>query len=303
MAPTLAWLGLGNMGRAMSNNLATKGSLEKPIVLWSRTTANAEAHHSDVPHSVVVPSLAEAVAQSDIIWSCLSDQDAVFTTFEQILKQDVKGKLFIECSTVTPEASTELVAKVLAAGDEFVSMPVFGEPSMAKAGILTCVPAGKRESVDKVKPYLIGVIGRAVIDYGGEEPAKASLLKVIGNTFIINMIEGLAQGHVLAQKTGLGSANLEKFLEVVFPGPYMIHSKRMSSGAYYKEPPIVNIQMAQKVADHVLDLAKTSGTKLAPYEVAKRHMDMIEKHAGAAGDIDGLMGAIRLESGLPYELD
>jgi hypothetical protein len=50
------------------------------------------------------------------------------------------------------------------------------------------------------------------------------------------MIEGLAQGHVLAQKTGLGSANLEKFLEVVFPGPYMIHSKRMSSGAYYKEP-------------------------------------------------------------------
>jgi 3-hydroxyisobutyrate dehydrogenase-like beta-hydroxyacid dehydrogenase len=162
----------------MSNNLATKGSLEKPIVLWSRTTANAEAHHSDVPHSVVVPSLAEAVAQSDIIWSCLSDQDAVFTTFEQILKQDVKGKLFIECSTVTPEASTELVAKVLAAGAEFVSMPgmsfsvcrggdrqgleltdrvVFGEPSMAKAGILTCVPAGKRESVDKVKPYLIGV--------------------------------------------------------------------------------------------------------------------------------------------------
>lgn len=81
-------------------------------------------------------------------------------------------------------------------------------------------------------------IGRAVIDYGGEEPAKASLLKVIGNTFIINMIEGLAQGHVLAQKTGLGSANLEKFLEVVFPGPYMIHSKRMSSGAYYKEPVI-----------------------------------------------------------------
>jgi 3-hydroxyisobutyrate dehydrogenase-like beta-hydroxyacid dehydrogenase len=147
-------------------------------VLWSRTTANAEAHHFNVPHSVVATSLAEAVSQSDIIWSCLSDQDAVFATFEQILKQDVKGKLFVECSTVTPEATTELVAKVLAAGAEFVSMPgmpfsvcsgrerqgleltncvVFGEPSMAKAGILTCVPAGKRESVDKVLPYLVGV--------------------------------------------------------------------------------------------------------------------------------------------------
>lgn len=48
------------------------------------------------------------------------------------------------------------------------------------------------------------------------------------------MVESLAEGHVLAEKTGLGTANLEKFLEEVFPGPFMIHSKRMSSGAYYK---------------------------------------------------------------------
>lgn len=48
------------------------------------------------------------------------------------------------------------------------------------------------------------------------------------------MIEALAEGHVLAEKTGLGAANLEKFLETVFPGPFMIHSKRMSTGEYYK---------------------------------------------------------------------
>jgi 3-hydroxyisobutyrate dehydrogenase-like beta-hydroxyacid dehydrogenase len=80
----------------------------------------------------------------------------------------------------------------------------------------------------------VNSVGRAIIDYGGEEVGKASLLKIIGNTFIINMIESLAEGHVLAEKTGLGAANLEKFLEVVFPGPFMIHSKRMSTGAYYK---------------------------------------------------------------------
>lgn len=34
---------------------------------------------------------------------------------------------------------------------------VFGEPSMAEAGILTCVPAGKAAQVERVKPYCVGV--------------------------------------------------------------------------------------------------------------------------------------------------
>ena len=73
-----------------------------------------------------------------------------------------------------------------------------------------------------------------MIDYSGVEVGKASLLKVLGNLFIVSMIETLAEGHVLAEKTGLGSENLEKFIDTVFPGPYTIHSKRMSSGAYWQ---------------------------------------------------------------------
>jgi 3-hydroxyisobutyrate dehydrogenase-like beta-hydroxyacid dehydrogenase len=72
-----------------------------------------------------------------------------------------------------------------------------------------------------------------VIDYSGEEPEKSSLLKLVGNTLIISMIESLAEGHVLAEKSGLGTANFEKFIEAVFPGPFMIHSKHMSSGRYH----------------------------------------------------------------------
>jgi 3-hydroxyisobutyrate dehydrogenase-like beta-hydroxyacid dehydrogenase len=158
-------------------------------------------------------------------------------------------------------------------------------------------------------------VGKAVIDYSDIDVGKASLLKVIGNTFIISMIQALAEGHVLAEKSGLGTENLEKFLETVFSHPYMIHSKRISSGAYHstevslglqyqpRSPlqPMVNIGMAQTVADHVLELAKSTGTNLACYEVAKRRMDLIEEHAGKKGDIDGLYGAVRLESGMKYE--
>lgn len=34
---------------------------------------------------------------------------------------------------------------------------VFGEPTMAEKGLLTCVPAGKAEQVERIKPYCVGV--------------------------------------------------------------------------------------------------------------------------------------------------
>lgn len=38
-----------------------------------------------------------------------------------------------------------------------IILAVFGEPSLAYAGNLVCVPAGPRESVARIKPYLVGV--------------------------------------------------------------------------------------------------------------------------------------------------
>ncbi len=76
-------------------------------------------------------------------------------------------------------------------------------------------------------------IGRAIIDLSDSKPSTATLLKNIGNVFIVGMIETVAEGHVLAEKTGLSVENLQKFISAVLPGPYMIYSNRMSSGDYY----------------------------------------------------------------------
>ncbi len=58
-----------------------------------------------------------------------------------------------------------------------------------------------------------------MIDFSSEELSKASLLKIIGKIFIINMVEALAEGHVFSEKTGLGDEKLQRFLSVLFPGP------------------------------------------------------------------------------------
>ena len=105
---------------------------------------------------------------------------------------------------------------------------------MADSGQLVCVLAGPATAVEKVRPYCKGVMGRAIIDFSNQPQGKALLLKVIGNTFILNMIETLSEGHTLAEKSGLGNENLHQFIETMFPGPYTAYSTRMLGGDYYK---------------------------------------------------------------------
>lgn len=64
---------------------------------------------------------------------------------------------------------------------------------------------------------------------------------------------------------------------------------------------MVNVGMAKHVAGHVLDMAKASGVQLPAYEVARKHMDVIENHVDKSGDLDGIYGAIGLASNLDYE--
>ena len=113
---------------------------------------------------------------------------------------------------------------------------------MADAAQLICVLAGPAESVTKVKPYTKGVIGRADIDLSGKPPGKALLLKLIGNTFILNMVEMLAEGHAVAETSGLGTGILHEYISTMFPGPYTKYSERMLTGDYHKREEVRSLK-------------------------------------------------------------
>ena len=112
----------------------------------------------------------------DIIWTCLEDEKAVCEVFAEILKHDLGGKLFVECSTILPHAMCQLAQRIQDGDAKLVAMPgssyrwaprnalknilmtaVFGEPSMARKGLLVCVPAGPKSCVERIRPYLIDV--------------------------------------------------------------------------------------------------------------------------------------------------
>ena len=173
---------------------------------------------------------------------------------------------------------------------------------MAEAGSLVCVLAGPTPSVEKLKPYTKGVLGRADLDFSGQPAGNATLQKIIGNTFILNMIEQLSEGHTLAEKTGLGVHNLHAFVETMFPGPYAAYSQRMVEGDYYKrEEPLFHVDLAIKDAGHAKDLAVRSGTKMPGLLVADAHLAVVKEYLGDRGDIPSIYGAVRMESGLRFE--
>jgi 3-hydroxyisobutyrate dehydrogenase-like beta-hydroxyacid dehydrogenase len=286
----------------MCKNLVEKGDLTQDLIIYNRTTKRAQDLSAKIGHSKVANSISEAVSPADIIFYCLGDDKAVASTVDEILKTGVKGKLLVDCSTIHPDSTTKEAEKIEAAGAQFVACPVFGAPAMADAGQLVCVLAGKSEAVDKVKPYCKGVMGRENIDYSGQEPAKALLLKLIGNTFIASMVETLAEGHVVAEKTGLGVEQLHKFIETMFPGPYTAYSNRMKSGDYYqRDEPLFAVDLALKDVGHAQALANSAGVTMKNVELATGLLKGVKEHMGAKGDLAGMYGAKRKESGLKFE--
>ena len=287
-----------------------KYPLAAPLIIYNRTasrTLSFAASLSDPTKVSPAASLAE-VASADIILTCIADDDAMRTTIQEILPYCTGKKLFIDCSTIHPKTTEEigdLITKMRDGGRfEFVAMPVFGAPAMADAGQLVCVPAGPTSSVDKALPFARAV-GRSVINLGGQPYSASSTLKIIGNTFILNMVNQLAEGHVLAETTGLGSANLQKFIDAMLPGAYSAYSQRMTSGDYYtRSEPLFAVDLAIKDASHALSLGKDAGSDtrktMANTTTGLERLQTVKEKAGENGDLPGVYGVVREAAGLPF---
>lgn len=287
----------------MCKNLVEKGNLSTPLLIHNRTVSRAEDLSKKIGHSTVSPDIKDLAQKSDIIFYCLGDDDAVMSTVKTILGSgNIKEKVFVDCSTIHPDTTTEENKLITDAGGVFVAMPVFGAPAMADSGQLINVIAGPSSAIEKIRPYCKGVTGRATIEFADAAPSKATTLKIIGNTFILTMVETLSEGHTLAEKCGLGTDGLHQFIEIMFPGPYTAYSNRLMSGDYYKrDEPLFAVDLARKDARHAQNLAKDSGMRMRNVELADGYLKEVKEHMGARGDIASIYGAKRAESGLKFE--
>lgn len=114
---------ISDIYKGITTNLVQHGIFSRPLTIYNRTRSKAEDHAARIGNCRVVATVEEAVASSDIIWSCLQDQGAVQSVFDNALVHDIRGKLFVDSSTIGPEGTNEIARRVIAAGGEFVAMP------------------------------------------------------------------------------------------------------------------------------------------------------------------------------------
>ena len=126
--------GLGRMGSAIAARLMEVGHA---VTVWNRSTDKVEP--------LAAASPAELAAQVEAIVTILTNRDAIAAVYEGhsgLLAGNVKGKLFIEMSTVQPETEVALAETVQAKGGTFVECPVGGTVGPAREGKLLGVAGG-----------------------------------------------------------------------------------------------------------------------------------------------------------------
>jgi 3-hydroxyisobutyrate dehydrogenase-like beta-hydroxyacid dehydrogenase len=127
----------------MCKNLVEKGNLANKLILYNRSSWRAKdlSEKLGASKTEVADSVASAVSAADIVFTCVGDDEAMRETVDAALKVDVTGKLFVDCSTVHPDTTRALDARIRAAKARFVACPVFGAPAMADAGqLVMCAP-------------------------------------------------------------------------------------------------------------------------------------------------------------------
>ena len=134
------------MGSAIAQRLA---SLGHEMMVWNRTADKARS--LGFPVAATPQALASAC---ELVISILTDAKAVDQVYGEMLSGDVKGKLFIEMSTVRPDVQKALSQRVLSRGGKLIECPVGGTIGPAKEGKLFGFVGGEAADVARAKPVL-----------------------------------------------------------------------------------------------------------------------------------------------------
>ena len=216
ITPRIGFAGLGLMGSRMARNFLDKGF---PLTVWNRTAARCQ--DLAAAGAEVARTPRDLAGASDVVFSCVADPQAVERLVfaeDGVLAGARPGLRYVETSTISPGLSRRVAEAFRVIGADALEAPVTGSKLGAESGKLLAMTGGRRELHDELLP-IMGAITAKVIYCG--EIGQASLVKLIGNTLISFMLEGLCESLVMGRKGGL---SIDTILEVVmasgFASPY-----------------------------------------------------------------------------------
>lgn len=285
----IGFIGLGLMGAGMAKNLKDKGH---EVTVWNRTRARADA--LSLPFAGSPRALAEA---NELVVCCVSDPaaiDRVVFAPDGIIHAARPGFRYVECSTTSPEQVKRVAEALAEHGAEMLEAPVTGSKVAAKNGTLLFMTGGPEALHRELEPVLLAMGSRAI--HCGEA-GQGALMKLIGNTVISFMLEGLCEGLVVARRGGLA---VDKVLEVIaasgFASPYFAFK-----GAAIRDRDFdTHFSLELLVKDQSLMLAEGHAKQASLPGLAAIHQVFQSARAQGFGpeDIAGVIRTLETASGI-----
>jgi 3-hydroxyisobutyrate dehydrogenase-like beta-hydroxyacid dehydrogenase len=204
-------VGLGRMGRAMYARLTEQGC---EVVAWDKSpdamkaAAERQVRLADSPRAVA--------AHGDVVISTITEDHgvrAVYRGADGFLSGDVKGKLFIEMSTLQPMTGRELAPDVAKAGAGLIDSPVFGTIPHVLQGKLYAMVGGRSEDLERARPVL-SKLAHKIAHMGPNGSGYAMKLAV--NLGLAAFIQATAESLALGTREGL---KLEQMLDILSEAP------------------------------------------------------------------------------------
>lgn len=200
---TIAFIGLGNMGRPMAANLVKAGHR---VLGCDLAAANLDAAAADGVEKA--PSVATAVAGAEIVITMLPAGRHVREVYcgeGGVMGAVAAGALFIDCSTIDVDSARAVAAAAEKQGFAMLDAPVSGGVGGAAAGTLTFMVGGSDAAFARARPVL-DIMGKAVVHAGG--PGTGQAAKICNNMVLGISMLAVSEAFALADRLGLDRQKL-----------------------------------------------------------------------------------------------
>jgi 3-hydroxyisobutyrate dehydrogenase len=217
MPPKIGFIGLGTMGLPMAKNLLKAGF---DLTVYARRTEPAAEVRALGARSAGSPrAVAEQVEMVITIVTADPDVRAVVLGENGALAGMKAGGVIVDMSTISPMTIQEIARIAETKGVEVMDAPVSGGDTGAKAGTLTIIAGGKKETFERCRP-VFEAMGKNIFHVGGVGVGQIVKIanQVIGGTILAVVSEALVMGvkagadpEVLRQVIGVSSGNSNLF--------------------------------------------------------------------------------------------
>ena len=256
--PTIAFLGIGLMGKPMATRLLQAGY---PVTAWNRSRNKADALAA--LGATVADTPQQAATEADIVITMLEAGPVVAEVLRQALPGMRPGTLVIDMSSTRQNEAQEFHAMLAEKGIAFIDAPVSGGVVGAEQGTLAIMAGGSETDFARAEAML-SVMGRPT----RVGPAGCGQLAKLCNQLIVGGTLGIvAEALLLAQAGGADPVAVRQAIRGGFAESRIleVHGQRMLDRNFM---PGGQIKSQAKDMENILIAAAAAGLKLPLTELA-----------------------------------